>query len=71
MEEAEADGSQLQFQLLPIRDWNGKEPPTLESLETLQFQLLPIRDWNSFSALSSWFSCRYNFSYSLLGIETD
>ena len=38
----------LQFQLIPIRDWNAKGiiAQKQKLLIRLQFQLIPIRDWN-------------------------
>ncbi len=61
----------LQFQLLPIRDWNKHSSKGIFWGIMLQFQLLPIRDWNSLNRnIDSANGC-YNFSYSLLGIETE
>ena len=38
---------ELQFLLLPIRDWNLLHPDSaLSAYDVLQFLLLPIRDWN-------------------------
>ncbi len=38
---------ELQFNLIPIRDWNPEElsDQQVSDLE-LQFNLIPIRDWN-------------------------
>ncbi len=38
---------ELQFLLIPIRDWNPSAKEELVSLARLQFLLIPIRDWNS------------------------
>ncbi len=60
----------LQFHLLPIRDWNRATAisPWLHLI--LQFHLLPIRDWNY--RQTDWWATKAdcNFTYSLLGIET-
>ena len=39
--------NELQFHLLPIRDWNIVNAAYCH-IKTLQFHLLPIRDWNFF-----------------------
>ncbi len=64
-------GFALQFLLLPIRDWNESQGEIADSRYKLQFLLLPIRDWNL--AYSGTFQSiqNCNFSYSLLGIETE
>ena len=64
-------GDELQFHLLPIRDWNLFPDSMQDKNEReLQFHLLPIRDWNCSMVIicSVWSDC--NFTYSLLGIET-
>ena len=60
----------LKFLLLPIRDWNKHRCIEIIPEMKLKFLLLPIRDWNNnfsgiLTGVTSW-----NFSYSLLGIET-
>ena len=59
----------LKFLLLPIRDWNQSANSTAEQA-LLKFLLLPIRDWNAVSISPPPTDAGWNFSYSLLGIET-
>ena len=61
----------LQFHLLPIRDWNVFSQSITPIQSLLQFHLLPIRDWNGNSANLGRSKLYCNFTYSLLGIETN
>ncbi len=62
--------AELQFLLLPIRDWNNLVTFAKLLPGLLQFLLLPIRDWNLFEIRKSAQAKYCNFYYSLLGIET-
>ena len=62
--------NQLQFHLLPIRDWNPLPCFLWLWLWLLQFHLLPIRDWNTQGTTLTHTAYDCNFTYSLLGIET-
>ena len=37
---------ELQFNLIPIRDWNSPKSFNIFLTIWLQFNLIPIRDWN-------------------------
>ena len=64
---------ELKLHLLPIRDWNNLWESLAWQVRNhgLKLHLLPIRDWNrrfTPDKFASWFC--WNFTYSLLGIET-